>query len=628
MSTDETENLEVLDVLEEDEEELSAPPIGGADNEFVPPAPSEPPNSSRPSRDSLAAATDTTQGEPLQDSDAESGEPTDSDLREALAWAERARVDAEERAEQAEKDLQTLRTAHDDLGTESIRSAEVQRAAIEGVLDQAAALAAELHAKRSRVEELESVWIEPEAAEASVRGIREDLESKLESASEAWATQREDLQSELASTRQLMDETRTELSEARSELDTVRRALSDADAGAMEASARDRKIVEDLLDKSAELARQLADSRSDGDSLRAELDKQRADSASKIEALQAQLSTIEEQRTAELQEQLERRSAAEADAVTASELREQLQAVETNLFEKEQRLLATETQVEGLEHDVRRAQEEAKATQAQANHQLAAGAKEKSRLSEKLDEARDDLAAAKQKAGKAQAELASAQSALQDAYSEVEQLREQGQIREGDITRLRSEVIQLREQLDLRVNNLMAKVNTTERDLRDARRESAELTSRLTETLAKLGKSEDLVEEARLVEQQTASLRAELQSLRHQLEERDEEIQSLRTSPQPPVEPVELSAPPPVHEDPEAERHIAWLQSELVRANREADRRVVELTTALRRVEQLLGASQVKEEQLRKRLRAVEGGSSPPGDDIKQPALRLRPPRW
>ena len=396
----------------------------------------------------------------------------------------------------------------------------------------------------------------------------------------------------------------------------------------MEARERDRKVVDDLLDKSAEFARQIADSRAEAGVLRTKLDEHRADSAATIGSLEAQLAAIEEQRTAELEEQLLRRSHVEAEAATASELQEQIRAVEESLFEKEQRLLATETQVETLESDVRRAQEEAKATQAQANHQLAAVAKEKSSLSEKLDETRDNLAAARQKLGTTQAELASAHSALQDAYTEVEQLRERGQLRDGDLTRLRAETSELREQLDLRVNKLTAKVNTTERDLRDARRESAELTSRLTETLAKLGKSEDLVEEARLVEQQTSSLRAQVQSLRQQLDVRDEEIQSLRTSPPPAAEPMEISAPPPVHEDPEAERHIAWLQSELVRANREADRRIVELTTRLRRVEQLLGASQVKEEQLRKRLRAVEAGDALPGDDVKKPALRLRPPRW
>ena len=218
MSNDETEKLEVLDVLEEDEEESPAPPIVGEEDELFEPASSDHSSLASPDKESSPLSADATQSESLKSSGAEPGEPTDSDLREALAWAERARIDAEDRAEQAERELQTLRTAHDDLGTESIRSAEVQRAAIEGVLDQAAAIAAELHAKRSRVEELESVWIEPEAAEASVRGVREDFESKIESAAQEWSTQKEQLEAELASSRQQAAESRSELNEARSEL--------------------------------------------------------------------------------------------------------------------------------------------------------------------------------------------------------------------------------------------------------------------------------------------------------------------------------------------------------------------------------------------------------------------------
>jgi chromosome segregation ATPase len=152
-------------------------------------------------------------------------------------------------------------------------------------------------------------------------------------------------------------------------------------------------------------------------------------------------------------------------------------------------------------------------------------------------------------------------------------------------------------------NRLSVRLTARESEIEEQRASGKDLERRLTETLARLGKSEDLVEEARLLESQTI---------------------------EPPQDPRDE---PPVHHDPEAERHIAWLQTELVRANRDGERRMSELAGTLSRVEQLLKDASQRERGLKDRILQLKTGDPGATDSVEDPeqahrGRRLRPPRW
>jgi chromosome segregation ATPase len=159
------------------------------------------------------------------------------------------------------------------------------------------------------------------------------------------------------------------------------------------------------------------------------------------------------------------------------------------------------------------------------------------------------------------------------------------------------------EDRDREVGRLTARLTGRESELEAQREIRKDLEARLTDALARLGKTEDLVEEARMLESQRMEA------------------------------PAEASDEPPVHHDPEAERHIAWLQTELIRANRDGDRRLEDLTATLRRAEQQLESVGQRERALQEQLRSrgepgAEGVDAQDNPDKATPGRRLRPPRW
>jgi chromosome segregation ATPase len=258
---------------------------------------------------------------------------------------------------------------------------------------------------------------------------------------------------------------------------------------------------------------------------------------------------------------------------------------------------------------------------------------------------------------------------LERSLSDAQQTTTQLQDQKTKIGRLESELTRAREGLSAAEisaaeqhseledrKRLSALLKDRESELQTQREARQDLERRLTETLAKLGNSEDLVEEARLLDSQRidelSSIREDATSAQAEVEEAkqeaasakqeatsaEKEVLELRSQLKKALEDLETQAPePPVHHDPEAERHIAWLQTEIVRANRDSERQLAELASSLRHTEQLLATSSRREQELQQKLRLLEGdvpesddSSETSTDDTSAPPSpgRLRPPRW
>lgn len=239
---------------------------------------------------------------------------------------------------------------------------------------------------------------------------------------------------------------------------------------------------------------------------------------------------------------------------------------------------------------------------------LQSGAAQLSEMKSRLGQLESELMSAR-------AQRASEEASTGDAVAaEVQTLHEKNKIQASALKSWEREAEVLghaAEDREREVDRLTARLAVREAELEAQRQVRKDLEARLTETLARLGKSEDLVEEARMLESQRIEA------------------------------PAEAGDEPPVHHDPEAERHIAWLQTELVRANRDGDRRLEDLTATVRRAEQQLEAAAQQERALEEQLRSrgvpadaggddggEAGGDAQDGTDKAKRGRRLRPPRW
>jgi len=392
-----------------------------------------------------------------------------------------------------------------------------------------------------------------------------------------------------------LDSTRTKLAESRKEVGSLAADLADSRQQAEEGKLKAQQL-QHTNDSQASALQQVQET---GVARAAEL----ADVKAKLSTLTAEESGVRERfrLLTEDHEALTLRN--DKERLDTQQARQEAHTLKLD-FERSQ------TEVSDLTGQLRRAE-----TRAQdgdnRTHSLQA---ELAASQTELQTGATQLSALQSRIGQLEAELRSAialraseeASAGEASAAELQTLHEENRSQAAALEAKERQAEALRHAAEARdrdVDRLTARLSSRESELETQREIRKDLEARLTDAMARLGKSEDLVEEARMLESQRMGA----------LPEAGDE--------------------PPVHHDPEAERHIAWLQTELIRANRDGDRRLDDLTATLRRAEQQLEGAAQRERALQEQLRSrdaagAEGGDAEHNPDTAKPGRRLRPPRW
>ena len=582
-----------------------------------------------------------------------------------------------------------LSLEHERLGEESERAGSLHRETIEAVLDQAATLAQELSLEkdrllaaksetqevsdrgRERVEELldeagrlaiqlaqsrermDQLTDERDDRDVQVRQLEADTTAlrtrankaegsaeKLENALHKAATMHADQLRQAAElhadeVHHLQEDLRGRDKAIESE--TLEAAQAQANRQLAAASKTERALAEDLDSTRSKLAasrQELGGITADLKTARHEVDQgtSEAERLQRINDSQAEaLKLIQEARTAEGTELAEIKAKFGASQAEASGIRERLRL----LTEDHEALTLSNAQsgtdFQHARQDVHRLKLELERASAEATEFSTQLAREEHRardannrthsLKAELDRGREDLQsgaadlrAQEVKISQLESDITAARESIAtgeanlhtEITAELATLRDETRVQAEALEASAREVETLGHSAadrDREFDRLAVRLTARESELEEQRTTRKDLERRLTDTLARLGKSEDLVEEARLLESQK-------------------------------TEPTQAPGDePPVHHDPEAERHIAWLQTELVRANRDGELRMSELAGTLSRAEQLLEDASQREHGLKDRIRQLQTGDPSETDSEEDPeqarrGRRLRPPRW
>ena len=443
---------------------------------------------------------------------------------------------------------------------------------------------AEIHGARLEQFKAEAQEQEAERTSQSLEAAHSQANRQLEAATKTERKLAEDL-----------DSTRTKLAESRKEVGNLAANLADS-LQQVEEGKQEVQHLQHTNDSQASALQQVQETS-------AERAAQLADVKAKLGTLQAEASGVRERL---------RLLTEDHEAIT---LRNDKERLDTQQARQEAHTLKldferSQTEVSDLTGQLRRAESRAQDGD-NRTHSLQA---ELAANQTELQDGATQLSALQSRLGQLEAELMSARalraseeaSAGEASDAELQTLQEEnrGQSAALDAKERQAEaLVHAAEDREREVDRLTARLASRESELETQREIRKDLEARLTDAMARLGKSEDLVEEARMLESQ-------------RMEALPEE-----------------SNEPPVHHDPEAERHIAWLQTELIRANRDGDRRLEDLTATLRRAEQELEATAQREHALLEKLRTpdqsgAEGGDPQDSPDGTKPGRRLRPPRW
>ena len=609
--------------------------------------------------------------------------------RDQLARAEQARSEKDSESLKTQQELGELKAERVDrdvelrqLETDLLAARERQKEgeAAVGRLQDALRKSIEKHADQlqdltDRVQAAES---EGEASKADFHHLQEqsnrqirslteerrDLRASLESAKSGSDEEVQLLRADLTRLQEQLDASRLDLASKRDELESTRLELGrlrdkEAEgsalheqatrqlAAALKTEGQNAEELSATQTKLAEARQELGQLNADLKAARQDVEHARAETAALRRtgvATEEALQTIKDTErglkvtAGELQAKVESR---DVELATLREKVEQLTQDRTNLGKQGEAHFTELQQARQTIHTLKLDLERTLGEVADLNAQL-------KRTEERGKEAQGRADSARTELERSLADGQQATTLLQEQKTTIGRL-------ESELTRARevlsaAETSAAAQQSELEDRKrLSALLKDRESELQTQREARQDLEQRLTETLAKLGNSEDLVEEARLLDSQridelssiredATSAQAEVEEAKQEAASAKEEARELRSQLKKALEDLDTQAPePPVHHDPEAERHIAWLQTEIVRANRDSERQLAELASSLRRTEQLLETSSRREQELQQKVRLLEGdgpesrdSTSTSTDDTSAPPSpgRLRPPRW